>query len=91
MTAAKAKATKEQTAEQRVEAFFKENAASDDCVTAQQIADFVERDAKTVRALMRQMKVRDQAQFKNAQYRINKELATILTTHYDKAKRVVNK
>lgn len=77
----------QQTAEQRVAAFFKEN-ATDDSISASQLADICERDAKTVRAHLRRIKSRDQSKYKNAQYRISQELATSVVEHFDNAKRM---
>ena len=64
-----------QAAKESVTAFFAENADSDSRITANQLSDLVNRDAKTVRARLRKMKVRDQSQFKNATWRITQTQA----------------
>lgn len=58
-----------------VDTYFSEFADSDNCISAQQYADLVQLDAKTVRARLRKMKKRDQSQFKNATWRVTKAIA----------------
>lgn len=62
----------------------------DDTITADQLTDLVNdqtgRDlsAKTIRAELRKMKVRDQAKFKNARYRIDKTVTEKVVKRFTK-------
>ncbi len=76
------KADIKQAAKESVTAFFAENADSDSRISATQLSDLVNRDAKTVRARLRKMKVRDQSQFKNATWRITQAQAASELAHY---------
>ncbi len=69
-------------ASESVKAFFEQNADSDSRISATQLSELVNRDAKTVRARLRKMKVRDQSQFKNATWRITQAQATSELAHY---------
>ena len=64
-----------QDAKQAVEAFFEENADADKHITASQLAELVQRDAKTVRARLRKIAARDQSEMKGARWRITKTVA----------------
>ena len=74
----------DQTVTQR----FNELSDADDCISADTltdlIAEFTERElsSKTVRARLRAMQYRDQAQFKNARWRIDKATAESEIEHY---------
>ena len=76
------KAEIKQAAKESVTAFFAENADSDKAISATQLSELVNRDAKTVRARLRKMKVRDQATFKNATWRITQAQAVSELAHY---------
>lgn len=84
MSTARKTKSSEQTVAERVAELFE----SSESITAQQLADFCERDAKTVRAYLRKINSRDQSQFKNAQYSINAELAQTVAEHFSTAKRM---
>ena len=71
-----------QAATKLTDEFYAENADSDTRISATQLSDLVNRDAKTVRARLRKMKVRDQSQFKNATWRITKAQAISELVHY---------
>lgn len=71
-----------QTAQQVANDYFKELASEDDKISASQLAQLVNRDAKTVRARLRKIAARDQEQFKNANWRITKTLAASELAHY---------
>jgi len=62
-------------AQQHVAEFFKENSDKDNAITASQLADLVQRDAKTVRASLRKLQKRDQSTLKGARWRITKTIA----------------
>ena len=82
------KASKQAELNERVVSYFETLEA--DTITAQELADICERDAKTVRAHLRKINSRDQSEYKNARYQIDAELASTVVDHFDKAKRVVN-
>lgn len=75
------KTQKELTTSEIVEAYFDEK-ASDEIITASELAELVNRDAKTVRARLRKLAVRDQSQFKNATWRITETIAESELEHY---------
>lgn len=58
-----------------VKQYFDENADADSTITASQLADLVQRDAKTVRARLRKLNARNQAELKGARWHITKTLA----------------
>lgn len=76
------------SASERVARFFKKHADDAQTITASELADLCDRDAKVVRAYLRAIKSRDQSQFKNARYAIDSELATKVVDHFDAAKRM---
>lgn len=61
---------------------------SDDVISASDLADYVERDAKTVRAYLRASKMRDQSEYKNARWGIDREIAAQVIEHYNDARRM---
>lgn len=69
---------------------FNELKDSDDCITADQLRDLIEQqvdhslDSKTVRARLRKISARDQAQLKGARWRIDKATALEQIEHYRK-------
>lgn len=75
-------------AESKVAAFFKKHADDSDTITANQLAELLNRSAKVVRAHMRQVAVRDQSQEKHNRYAIDREIATQELLHFDSAKRM---
>jgi DNA-binding CsgD family transcriptional regulator len=82
------KQTVEQTASERASEIVEALFADSETVSAQALADALERNAKTVRAYLRAIKSRDQSQFKNAQYAIDSKLASKVAEHFVSAKRV---
>lgn len=85
---AKKNASKQTDVNERVSDYFE--SLEVDTISAQELADICERDAKTVRAYLRKINSRDQSEYKNARYQIDIELASTVVDHFDKAKRVVN-
>lgn len=67
--------TIKQDAKAKVDEYFSENADSDSHITATQLSELVNRDAKTVRARLRKVAARDQSELKGARWRITKTIA----------------
>lgn len=67
--------TIKQDAKAKVDAFFNENADSDATITATQLSELVNRDAKTVRERLRKVAARNQSELKGARWRITKTIA----------------
>jgi hypothetical protein len=75
-----------------VTAFFEKNADSDGNITATQLTALVQQvtknrlseasAAKSVRGYMRSMKLRDQAQYRGASWRIDQTIAASVVTHF---------
>lgn len=62
--------------------YFSANAAADKCISAEQLADLVGRNGKTVRDHLRRIAARDQSEYKGARWRISRTLALKVVTHY---------
>lgn len=62
--------------------YFAETADAKNRITAEQLADFVQRDGKTVRARLRKQKVRNQSEYKGARWRLTFAQALSEAEHY---------
>lgn len=65
-----------------VNTYFADNADADKMISATQLSDLVERDAKTVRAHLRKIAARDQSELHGARWRITKTVATQVVERY---------
>ncbi len=73
-----------QDATKAVSEFFADNADADKTISATQLSELVERDAKTVRAHLRKIAARDQSELHGARWRVTKTIAQNVTERYMK-------
>jgi len=64
-----------QDAQATAKQYFADNADSDNHITATQLAELVERDARTVRASLRKKAARNQLEYKGSRWRITQAIA----------------
>ena len=65
-----------QEAQKITKAYFADNANSDNVISATQLSELVERDAKTVRAHLRKIAARDRSELHGARWRITQAIAS---------------
>jgi len=82
----------ERTSKQALAVYSKRLAsafADAEVIAASQLAEIVERDAKTVRAYMRRVALRDQSSEKHNRWGVTQSQATTVAEHFAEAKRTV--
>lgn len=77
-----ATAKKTATEPQHPAAAFVADQGADGVISAEQLADLVQRDGKTVRARLRRLAARDQSLLKGARWKITETLAVQEFDHY---------